>query len=589
MALRNWLEGRIAPYLLLTGLCLALYLPGVVTIPPVDRDEPRYAQATKQMVETGDYVSIRFLDQARNKKPIGIHWLQAAVVRITGQKDVIWPYRVPSVIGGTLAVLFTLAAGRVLFPPVAAFAGAVFLAVSPMLITVTHAGATDAVLLATVVAAQWGLARVYQLGTAGQPVPWRITLLFWVAQGCGILVKGPITPAVSLMSFLLLSRKERNVRWARGLRPTVGLPLALLMALPWFVAVQLATSGEYLRESLGEDFIPKLDSIQQGHGSIPGAYTLTAVFTLWPVILFVWGGLCAAWTQRSRREYAYCLAWGIPLWLILELVPTKLPHYALPCYPALCLLAGAALFGAPAPLAAWGWPWLRRLLVAVWVLVGMGLAAAMPLVGWFLDAKLYPVACVSAVAAVLGTVAIGWFARTAQPGRAAIAAATFAVLYFVPAFGWFFPQLDNLWVSRKIARMVTDYERQTGTHVVVAATGYEEPSLGFALGSDTGLERTPKDVVEALRSKPGTVALVQDYAEPVVALPVPAPWATALQHGLTLKESRRLEGKFLAAAAAAGIDVKRVAQVEGFNHSKGKRVRVILYVRGSSTGGEGVP
>src|SRR6516225_1100814 len=64
-------------------LCaLLLFLPGFFTIPPVDRDEARFAQATKQMVESGDYVNIRFQEDVRYKKPVGIYWLQSAAVEV---------------------------------------------------------------------------------------------------------------------------------------------------------------------------------------------------------------------------------------------------------------------------------------------------------------------------------------------------------------------------------------------------------------------------------------------------------------------------------------------------------------------------
>src|SRR5215831_11389957 len=64
--------------LILLAAALLAVLPGFFTIPPIDRDEARFAQATKQMLETGDYVDIRFQDDVRYKKPVGIYWLQAA-------------------------------------------------------------------------------------------------------------------------------------------------------------------------------------------------------------------------------------------------------------------------------------------------------------------------------------------------------------------------------------------------------------------------------------------------------------------------------------------------------------------------------
>ena len=81
---------RISWFLLVCGLLL--FLPGFFTIPPIDRDEARFAQATKQMVESGDYVDIRFQDDVRYKKPVGIYWLQSAAVE-TASATTAWPGR----------------------------------------------------------------------------------------------------------------------------------------------------------------------------------------------------------------------------------------------------------------------------------------------------------------------------------------------------------------------------------------------------------------------------------------------------------------------------------------------------------------
>src|SRR5215472_9572277 len=108
---------RIRPYAMLCLLCFILYAPGLAAIPPLDRDEARFAQATRQMLETGDFVRIRFQDESRNKKPIGIYWLQAATVATFSSPEsaAIWPYRLPSALAATGAVLLTFAFGTRLF------------------------------------------------------------------------------------------------------------------------------------------------------------------------------------------------------------------------------------------------------------------------------------------------------------------------------------------------------------------------------------------------------------------------------------------------------------------------------------------
>src|SRR5437870_13741710 len=88
----------------LLAVALLGFLPGFLSIPPIDRDEARFAQATKQMVESGEYVDIRFQDEVRYKKPVGIYWLQAGVVKTASAlacphaPTTLWPCRIPSLI-----------------------------------------------------------------------------------------------------------------------------------------------------------------------------------------------------------------------------------------------------------------------------------------------------------------------------------------------------------------------------------------------------------------------------------------------------------------------------------------------------------
>ena len=67
-------------YILLFLFSLLMTVSGLASMPPIDRDESRFVQATKQMAESGDYVDIRFQEDVRYKKPVGVYWLQSAVV-----------------------------------------------------------------------------------------------------------------------------------------------------------------------------------------------------------------------------------------------------------------------------------------------------------------------------------------------------------------------------------------------------------------------------------------------------------------------------------------------------------------------------
>src|SRR3982750_1452018 len=77
-----WSLALAHPRIVLSILCLLLYLPGLSALPPLDRDESRFTQSTKQMIESGDFVHPRLQDEPRNKKPVGIYWMQAITAEI---------------------------------------------------------------------------------------------------------------------------------------------------------------------------------------------------------------------------------------------------------------------------------------------------------------------------------------------------------------------------------------------------------------------------------------------------------------------------------------------------------------------------
>jgi len=151
----------------LAVVSLASFLPGLFQIPPVDRDEPRFAQASKQMIETGDYVDIRFQDEARYKKPAGIYWLQATAVEMAEAAGVpraatsIGIYRIPSLIGAIGAVLLTYWAALAFVSRRGALMAGAMMATSILLGVEARLAKTDAMLLLTTTAALGAMARAY--------------------------------------------------------------------------------------------------------------------------------------------------------------------------------------------------------------------------------------------------------------------------------------------------------------------------------------------------------------------------------------------------------------------------------------------
>jgi 4-amino-4-deoxy-L-arabinose transferase-like glycosyltransferase len=570
------LTGGFRPYLLLSLLCLMLYLPGLATVPPLDRDESRFVQATRQMLESGDFVRIQFQKEMRAKKPVGAYWLQAASVSLFSDpaSRALWPYRLPSALAAWAAVLMTFAFAHRIFTRPVALLGAALLGSCLMLVSEAHQAKTDAILLACTVAAQGALARFYVFGrlnaavsgqggscgsggcSSGAPAvpakalefaPGVLTaLVFWVAQGFAILVKGPVVPMISLLTILALVIADRRAGWLVGLRPLTGSLVAISIAAPWFVAISSATGGAFVGEAVKSDLLPKLLGAQESHGGLPGTFLLLVSATLWPASLLLWPALVRGWHDRLRPQVRFCLAWIIPSWIMFELIPTKLPHYVLPTYPALALLIAAAVMGGAEVLRsrpAKGW-------YAVWTILAVALAAAMVVLPLRYGSGLSWVGVASAVALVAAAVFAVWQGIRGNPRNSSAALVLVAVIAFPAVFAGVLPRLDSLWVSRNAAALV-DSLPHSGA---VAAAGYNEPSLVVMLGTDTMLIDGAA-AADYLAHRIGALALVSD----------------------------REDEAFRRAATGQGLAVRVLGTVSGFNYSRGRPVTVTAYAAGGGT------
>ena len=521
------------PRLLLLGFCLLLWLPGLFTLPPTDRDESRFAQASKQMIETGDYVRIMNGTEARNRKPIGIDWLQApfalaAQALHLAAQNPIWPYRLPSLLGGIVAVLATYEIGRSLGDSRAALVAAAMLAASVILVVETHLAKTDAALLGATTVAMAVLVRAF----LGHTVSRGQAAIFWIALGVGILLKGPITPMVAGLAALSLVVVERRARWLLALRPRPGVVLMLLVVLPWFVAIGLATHGAFFRDALGGDLGRKLASGDDAHGAPPGTHLLLLPLLAFPATVPVLLSLPRWWRDRREAATAVLLAWVVPSWIVFEAVPTKLPHYTLPLLPAVFLLAARALrHGRPGRF--WTGVSVAGAALAT-VILGLGAAALPPAVhaeAWL------------GVPALLAAVLVGWLAlRPERPGLALAA----MPLFTLALLGWELPNVTPLWIAPRVEQAL----RESGlAGQTLVSVGFHEPSLMFLAGTATLLAPSGDAGADEVAAGHANAALVSD----------------------------RDDQAFQAEAARHGLSLAAVTTISGFNYSRGRSTVLTLY------------
>ena len=540
--LDRYIAGWRGP-LLAALVALLAGLPALLLLPPLDRDESRYAQATSQMLETGDYVDIRFQDDPRWKKPVGIYWMQAAAVAVTSSVENrdIAPYRIPSILGAMLAAAACAWAGAAMFGQRASFLAGAILGASFLLSTEAGIAKTDAMLCGAVTLAMAGLARIYLASRAGE-VPIRPhKLMFWLGLGLSILIKGPIGLIVVVPAMIALSVWDRDAGWLKRLGWGWGLPLVALIVGPWAIAITIATDGGFWTEAIGGDLAPKIAGGDEGHGVFPGFYLLIAPLLFFPATLLLPAALSAGWSRRAEPAIRFLVCWLVPAWLIFELTPTKLPHYNLPTFGALALLAAAALtrpvgklsrhVGAGLTIAvgallAVGSVWLLteygRSTAQTWATITIVFAILASLIGAF--QLLHREAITAVIASIaLGVVAHGALAGTLRQLRPLSVA----------------PQLEKVLLAANL------HPRQ-GRAGPVAVTGFHEPSLVFLTGRDTELT----DAAGAAR---------------------------ALAEGRPVIVEGRDADAFRTAAAELGVTGRVVGEVNGHNYSKGDDVSLTVY------------
>jgi len=527
---------------------LLAFLPGFFQIPPTDRDEARFAQATKQMLETGEYVDIRFQDEVRYKKPVGIYWLQAGVVKaanalgMPNAQHTIWVYRIPSLIGAIGAVLLTYWAALSFVSRRAALLAGLMMATSILLGVEARLAKTDAMLLLTTVAAMGAMARIYlgERRPAAGPTGWALPAIFWTALAAGILIKGPLIVMFVVLTILALAVTDRSVRWLSDLRPLAGVLWLCLLVLPWFLAIVSRSGSNFFAESVGHDLMSKVVSAQEAHGAPPGSYYLLFWLTFWPGATLAAMAAPSIWVARREKGAKFLLCWIVPAWIVLELVITKLPHYVLPLYPAIAIL----ISGVVDPHVLSRNRWLTRG-TSWWfvlpVLLGVGTIVVLVTFGRQLGLPAWPFA---AAAMIFGLWA-WWLYQADGAEHSLLRSMVASWLLAVAIYGFIIPSLGTAFPSPALARIVNEANCKPA---LVAAAGYQEPSLVFMLGTETAMV-DGTDAAEFLRLGGCRFALIE----------------------------ARHERAFLRRADAIGLRYASPQRFDGYNYSIGRAVSIAVY------------
>jgi 4-amino-4-deoxy-L-arabinose transferase-like glycosyltransferase len=365
----------ITRHVLLFICCVLFHIAGTWSLPLIDRDEPRFAEASREMIERGAYIVPYFNNQLRLDKPPLTYWAQTVSYRVFGEND--FAARLPSAIAAALTALVIFAWGMRLGGEKLGWWAAIIFTLSLQTFVHAKAAVADMWLVLFVTLAHWSGYELLQRRTPNQEaaaskLPWRICkspfLIFYLSLALGFLAKGPIawTPLLTVGAIIFYLR---DWQLGRRFKFVYGILLTLTVIALWGIPALIQTRGEFFTVGIGRHVIGRSFATMEGHGANSlGMYLLLLPFyfvTLF-VSFFPWSIklpwlLQTLWRQRTagvsdpgysgsgnyeNRIDAYLFAGIGIIFIIFTLVKTKLPHYTLPAFPLLALLLARHWHGA---------------------------------------------------------------------------------------------------------------------------------------------------------------------------------------------------------------------------------------------------
>jgi 4-amino-4-deoxy-L-arabinose transferase-like glycosyltransferase len=331
------------------------------------------------------------------------------------------------------------------------------------------------------------LAAVAQL-RVGTERPRIVALVFWFAIGCGVLVKGPVTPLVAGLTLAALSLWEKRAAWMKPLLFWPGPVLAAAIVLPWMIAIGVVTEGRFYAELFATELGPKMVvGGDHRHGGIPGYYLLWLPLLIFPATYALpaaarlgWKAIRSPRTDESQASLRFLIAWAGVVFLMFELLPAKLIHYTLPAYPAIALLCAAGLMAIserrwrtvhPAGLVTFG--------VAGALVVALTAMVSTYMPGYLADAGLRRAIATALIGAgVLAAAIVGLVLLRRPTARAAVLIVC-AIAFSFSLRERLLPEARSLFVSNEAVAALTRARLIPRENEALWIVGYEQPSIIF--------------------------------------------------------------------------------------------------------------
>jgi 4-amino-4-deoxy-L-arabinose transferase-like glycosyltransferase len=478
-----------------------------------DEDESLNAECGREMFVRGDWIVPTFNHELRTAKPILTYWFMLTSYHLFGVSE--FAARFWSAVLGVGTCVLTYHIGCRLFSRRAGFFAGVILASCMMFTTVARASTPDSILIFFITLALFLYVRTRSWDGSDEaavlPARWTAFLPVYAVMSVAVLAKGPIgvlLPCCIIGLFATLEAVRRNpaviapdastaraarlgrwvARWVNPvtffkmglrMRPDLILLCVALIALPWYVAVGMATDGAWLKGFLGNHNVGRFLEPMENHGG-PIFYYLIAImlgFAPWSVFLplAVRHGIARLRDGGSdRQSVLFLFCWAGVFVGFFSLARTKLPNYVLPCYPALALLSACLIDCVPWDVKdvagrRYRWAVGSLAVVGLGLVVGLSVTAALILPGewWVGLAGLFPLA---------GGLWAWWQLEHGQGELARRTVLVSSVLFVVVTFGLVGPQISEHQDGGFLADALPE---QSAASAKIATFRYSPPGLVY--------------------------------------------------------------------------------------------------------------
>ena len=326
---------------------LAFGAAGLGSFPLVDRDEPRFAESAREMIERGDYLVPHFNGEPRYDKPPLMNWCQALAYRAFGEND--FAARFPSALAAALVAALVFAWARGVYGSKAALGAAAVFLTSLQTLYLARAAVADMALVFFMTAAAWAAWAL--LRNPAGPQRRRIFAGYSLALAGAFLAKGPVAlviPAAALIYAVRSATGRKTWAWLLG-----GAAAGLAVFALWAVPAYRATGGEYFRIGIGRHLVERSLRPLEGHGpqgtllylaTLPYyLVVLAAAFSPWSIYLASAAGFYRK-KERAGDFERYLGFVVLGVFALFTPLKTKLPHYIFPAFPFLAILTAGYWF-----------------------------------------------------------------------------------------------------------------------------------------------------------------------------------------------------------------------------------------------------